>query len=83
MFSGLLGTQSVLYGKTLSMLLRTSYNGDSQFGFWYFWLSLVLFIFFAAFWMTRYSKVGSLGAGLEFVILNFTIVSLLSALVLS
>ncbi|GAB4817643.1 hypothetical protein N2152v2_004689 [Parachlorella kessleri] len=56
LFSGLLGTQSVLYGKTLSMLLRTTVNGDSQLGFWYTWLSLLLFIFFAAFWLTRYSK---------------------------
>jgi hypothetical protein len=59
LFSGLLGTQSVLYGKTLSMLLRTTVNGDSQLGFWYTWLSLALFIFFAAFWLTRYSKVGA------------------------
>ncbi len=63
LFSGLLGTQSVLYGKTLSMLLRTTIDGDSQFDFWYTYLALVLFIFFAAFWMTRYSKVGTAGAG--------------------
>lgn len=31
LFAGLLGTQSVLYGKTMSMLLRTTFSGDSQF----------------------------------------------------
>ena len=30
LFAGLLGTQSVLYGKTVSMLLRTTLSGDSQ-----------------------------------------------------
>lgn len=63
LFSGVLGTQSVLYGKALSMLLRTTISGDSQLDFWYTYLSLGLFILFASFWLRRYSKVG--GVGLE------------------
>ena len=34
LFAGVLGTQSVLYGKTMSMLLRTTFSGDSQLVSW-------------------------------------------------
>ena len=87
------------YGKTISMLLRTTFSGDSQLvrargardrlpaahsrprrwlrcaglaavhrtpipcplsytpqGSWYTWVSLMLFVLFAGFWMSRYSK---------------------------
>lgn len=30
LFAGLPGTQSVLFGKSISMLLRTTFAGDSQ-----------------------------------------------------
>jgi hypothetical protein len=105
LFAGLVGTQSVLFGKTISMLLRTSFTGDSQLvggpprmvlhraalcaaggggchrrpaalalswgpphrppsalacspqGSWYTWVSLVLFVLFAGFWM-RWAGLG-------------------------
>ncbi|KAL4430976.1 hypothetical protein ABPG75_006232 [Micractinium tetrahymenae] len=56
LFAGVLGTQSVLYGKTMSMLLRTTFSGDSQFKSWYMYVSIFLFLLFAGFWMRRYSK---------------------------
>lgn len=34
MYAALLGTQSVIYGKTLAILLRTTLTGDSQIGNW-------------------------------------------------
>lgn len=34
MYAALLGTQSVIYGKTLAVLLRTTLAGDSQIGNW-------------------------------------------------
>jgi hypothetical protein len=56
LFSSIIGTQSVLFGKSVSMLLRTTLNGTSQLGYWYFWVSLLLFGLFACFWLTRFSK---------------------------
>jgi hypothetical protein len=56
LFSGMPGTQSVLYGKSLSTMLRTSVGGNSQLGQWYFWLAALLFVGFAGFWLTRFSK---------------------------
>jgi drug/metabolite transporter (DMT)-like permease len=52
-FAALLGTQSVLFSKALSLLLRTTISGNSQLGSWFVWLNLVLFIVAAAFWVTR------------------------------
>lgn len=51
------GAQSVLFCKTLSSLLRTSFTGDSQFGSWFLYLNLVLFILVAAFWVQRLNTV--------------------------
>ena len=56
LFSCLLGTLSVLYGKTVAMLLRTTLSGDGQMGSWYFWLSALLFIGFAVYWAVRFNK---------------------------
>eukprot|EP00890_Picochlorum_soloecismus_P005143 jgi/Picsp_1/562/NSC_00559-R1_protein len=55
-FSALIGTQSVLFGKSMSLLLRTTLSGDSQAGSWYTWVVVVLFLCTAAFWMIRFNK---------------------------
>ena len=55
-FSALIGTQSVLFGKSMSLLLRTTLSGDSQAGNWYTWVVVVLFLCTAAFWMIRFNK---------------------------
>ena len=58
LFSALPGTLSVLYGKSMSLLLRTTLAGDPQFGKWYTYIAAALFILTAGFWMTRFNKVG-------------------------
>jgi drug/metabolite transporter superfamily protein YnfA len=57
LFSGLPGTLSVLYGKSASILLRTTLAGDSQFGCWYTYFTGVLFVATSSFWMWRFNKV--------------------------
>lgn len=57
LFSGMIGTQSVLFSKALSTLLRTTLDGDSQLDSWFFWLVLVLFLCCAYFWVTSLNKV--------------------------
>lgn len=56
LFSAIIGTQSVLYGKSMSLLLRTSMSGNSQAGCWYTWIVVLLFLLTAAFWMIRFNK---------------------------
>ncbi len=58
LFSGMIGTQSVLFSKALSTLMRTTIDGHSQLGTWFFWLVLVLFLCCAYFWVTSLNKVG-------------------------
>jgi glucan phosphoethanolaminetransferase (alkaline phosphatase superfamily) len=58
LFSGMIGTQSVLFSKALSTLLRTTIDGHSQLGTWFFWLVLLLFLCCAYFWVTSLNKVG-------------------------
>lgn len=60
LYSGMLGTQSVLFSKTLSTLLRTTLDGNSQLGSWFTWIILMLFIATAVFWVTRLNLVGHL-----------------------
>ena len=57
LFSGMIGTQSVLFSKALSTLLRTTLDGDSQLDSWFFWMVLVLFLCCAYFWVTSLNKV--------------------------
>ena len=57
LFSGMIGTQSVLFSKALSTLLRTTIDGDSQLDSWFLWLVLVLFLCCAYFWVTSLNKV--------------------------
>ena len=57
LFSGMIGTQSVLFSKALSTLLRTTIDGHSQLGSWFFWLVLLLFLCCAYFWVTSLNKV--------------------------
>ncbi len=58
LFSGMIGTQSVLFSKALSTLLRTTLDGDSQLDSWFFWIVLLLFLCCAYFWVTSLNKVG-------------------------
>lgn len=55
--AALLGTQSVLFSKALSLLLRTTIQGNSQLGSWFVWINLMAFIVAAAFWVTRLNMV--------------------------
>ena len=55
-FSGMLGTQSVVFCKSLSSLLRTTIAGDSQLQSAFFWALMVLFVATATFWVTRLNK---------------------------
>ncbi|KAJ9529764.1 hypothetical protein QJQ45_014535 [Haematococcus lacustris] len=56
-FAALLGTQSVLFSKSVSVLLRATFSGDSQLDNWYTWVTLLCFILAAGFWVTRLNKV--------------------------
>lgn len=56
LFSGIIGTQSVLYGKSLSLLFRSSMAGNAEWKNWYSWVTLLLFVCFAVFWMKRFNK---------------------------
>ena len=56
LFSAAIGTQSVLYGKSMSLLLRTSLAGNNQAGQWYTWLVVILFLGCAIFWVVRFNK---------------------------
>ncbi|GLC43081.1 hypothetical protein PLESTB_000865100 [Pleodorina starrii] len=55
-FSALIGTQSVLFSKSMSVILRLTFTGDNQLGNWYTWLVLPLFLVTAVFWITRLNK---------------------------
>ena len=56
LFSGLLGTQSVLFCKALSTLLRTTLHGQSQLGSWFFWTCLLALVLTALFWVSMLNK---------------------------
>ena len=57
LFSGTIGTQSVLFCKTLSTLLRTTIAGDSQLHSWFFWVTFLSFVGTAYFWISRLNLV--------------------------
>lgn len=61
--AALLGTQSVLFSKALSLLLRTTISGKSQLSSWFVYVNLLAFIVAAAFWVTRLNMVN--GASLH------------------
>lgn len=56
LYSGMIGTQSVLFSKALSTLLRTTIDGDGQLDSWLFWVVLILFICCAYFWVMSLNK---------------------------
>lgn len=60
LFSGTIGTQSVLFCKTLSTLLRTTLAGDSQLRSYFFWLTFLSFLATACFWISRLNQVSLL-----------------------
>jgi hypothetical protein len=56
LFSGLLGTQSVIFCKAISTLLRTTLHGRSQLGSWFFWVCVGALVLTALFWVSRLNK---------------------------
>ncbi|KAI8469173.1 MAG: magnesium transporter [Monoraphidium minutum] len=55
-FSALIGTQSVLFSKTLAVLLRATFDGDNQLKSWFVYLVAPCFLLTAVFWVTRLNK---------------------------
>ncbi|PNH01815.1 NIPA-like protein 2 [Tetrabaena socialis] len=55
-YSALIGTQSVLFSKSMSVILRLTFTGDNQLGNWYTWVVLPVFFLTAIFWITRLNK---------------------------
>lgn len=56
LYAGMLGTQSVVFCKSLSTLLRTTIAGDSQLGSFFFWGLMAAFLATAAFWVNRLNQ---------------------------
>eukprot|EP00210_Caulerpa_lentillifera_P008458 g8070.t1 len=56
LFSGMIGTQSVLFGKTISTLLRVTIGGNSQLESWFTWVIVIFFLFTSTFWISRLNK---------------------------
>lgn len=52
----IIGTQSVLYGKSLSLLFRSSLSGNAEWKNWYAYVTLLLFVGFAFYWVRRFNK---------------------------
>eukprot|EP00218_Dolichomastix_sp_CCMP3274_P009343 CAMPEP_0170146328 /NCGR_PEP_ID=MMETSP0033_2-20121228/29618_1 /TAXON_ID=195969 /ORGANISM="Dolichomastix tenuilepis, Strain CCMP3274" /LENGTH=300 /DNA_ID=CAMNT_0010383043 /DNA_START=94 /DNA_END=992 /DNA_ORIENTATION=+ len=53
LYSGIIGTNSVLFSKIMSTLLRTTFQGESQLAEWFMWVVLCAFIFTAVFWVAQ------------------------------
>lgn len=53
MVSGIIGSHSVLFAKSLSVLLRQTINGENELDGWFTYVVLLMFICSASFWMTR------------------------------
>ena len=58
LFSAVVGTQSVLYGKSLSLLFRAALDGTNVAKHWYSWVCLMAFLAAAVYWVRRFNKVG-------------------------
>lgn len=56
MLSAIIGSQSVLFSKCLSTLLRKTISGESQAGSWFTWLCLFMFLCTATFWVVQLNK---------------------------
>ena len=56
LFSAIIGTQSVLYGKSLSLLFRASLAGSNVVKEWYSWMCLLAFLLAAFYWVRRFNK---------------------------
>ncbi|GMH45330.1 hypothetical protein BSKO_13287 [Bryopsis sp. KO-2023] len=83
LFSGLLGTQSVLFSKTLSTLLRVTFGGNSQLDSWFTWIIILTFLFTSTFWVTRLNKALKLFPALIIVPtmqISWTLFSILSGM---
>ena len=59
LYSGMLGTQSVVFCKSLSTLLRTTFAGHSQLASLFFWGLTAAFLATATFWVNRLNQVGT------------------------
>ena len=55
-YSALIGTQSVLYGKTVSELINATAKGDNQFTSWYTYVAMLCLLVTAVFWMYHLNK---------------------------
>eukprot|EP01101_Sappina_pedata_P008491 TRINITY_DN4719_c0_g1_i1.p1 TRINITY_DN4719_c0_g1~~TRINITY_DN4719_c0_g1_i1.p1 ORF type:complete len:433 (+),score=104.92 TRINITY_DN4719_c0_g1_i1:90-1388(+) len=55
-FSALIGTQSVILGKSMSVLLRSTLTGDNQLNHYFTWAIVALFIFLSAFWIYQLNR---------------------------
>ena len=62
--SAIIGTQSVVQAKCLSILLRASLDGESQFGNWFMYFVLVAWLCSTSFWLTRMNRALSMFDGL-------------------
>ncbi|KAK9803832.1 hypothetical protein WJX73_005110 [Symbiochloris irregularis] len=56
LYAGMLGTQSVVFCKSLSTLLRTTFAGDSQLASLVFWGLTAAFLASATFWVNRLNQ---------------------------
>lgn len=56
MLSAIIGSQSVLFSKCLSTLLRKTISGENQAGSWFTWVCLFLFLCTAGFWVVQLNK---------------------------
>jgi len=63
-FSAIIGTQSVVQAKCLSILLRATANGDSQLGNWFTYFVLLAWLASTSFWLTRMNTALSMFDGL-------------------
>ena len=56
LFSAIVGTQSVLYGKSLSLLFRAALAGTNVVRHWYSWVCLLAFLSAAFYWVRRFNQ---------------------------